>query len=783
MQTARHVRTTALAAGAVASMLWPVTPGLAADPPGLAVYREHCLRCHGRDGAGTPDAPEPLTADRSIDQLAATIEQTMPLDDPAKVTGEAAREVAAYILLAFSPDAAHDRTRPPRVELLRLTVRQYRSVMADLIGSFRDAGPGVSPQRGLKGRYFRGRGSDRDARPVYEQVDPRIDFRFGIEGPDPERFEPNRFTIRWTGSIVPKETGLHEFVIRSSHSVKLSINRDHDEPPLIDASVTSNTTTEHRAGIFLLGGRVYPLRLDFSKANQGVDNNVHESVSAAAIRLLWQQPHGILETVPDRVLIPYDSPRSFVLTTPFPPDDESLGYERGAGVSPEWFAATTAAAAETADHVLDRIEQLAHVKRDSPDREQRLKAFAATFAERAFRRPLTDDLRTLVVDRPFADAPDLDTALRRSLLATLGSPRFLFLDTGGDDPFATAARLSFGLWDSIPDRPLREAAGRGSVTTPDQIRGQAERMVQDRRTRAKIRDFLFSWLRVALGPEVRKDPRHEPDFSPDVAADLRTSLDLFLEEAVWQRGDFRRLFTDDEVHLNGRLAPLYGVALPSAAPFTRVRVDDGRRGGLLTHPYLMSVLSYPAATSPIHRGVFLTRTVLGNVLRSPQEAIAPLAPEQHPDLTTRERVVSQTSGVACQTCHAMINPLGFALEEFDAVGRHRTVENAGLSARAIDASGSYLSREGSLATFAGARELAAYVATSRDAQDAFVQSLFHALVKQPVPAWGPDTMETLRRSFAASGFDIRRLLVDIVVLAAAPPRTAAADKAPPETLP
>jgi hypothetical protein len=187
---------------------------------------------------------------------------------------------------------------------------------------------------------------------------------------------------------------------------------------------------------------------------------------------------------------------------------------------------------------------------------------------------------------------------------------------------------------------------------------------------------------------------------------------------------------------------------------------------------MMSVLSYSGATSPIHRGVFLARSVMGNVLKPPQEAVAPLTPEQHPDLTTRERVALQTSAVACQTCHTMINPLGFTLEEFDAIGRYRAAEKTagGGEAKPINAAGSYLPREGPEATFNGARELAAYVATSRDAQEAFVQSLFHALVKQPVRAWGPETLENLRGGFVKAGFDIRRLLVDIMMVAATPPK-------------
>jgi hypothetical protein len=758
----------------IATTLLAASSAAVADAhPGKAIYQEHCVRCHGENGAGTADQPDPLVGDRSINQLAASIDETMPEDDPSRVDAEAARQVAEYIHGAFYSAVARDRNRPARVEPCRLTMRQYQNTVADLLGRFRGGRPGVDDSRGLKAEYFRGRSFDRREGLVYERVDPQVDFDFGLEGPEPEQFEPNRFAIRWTGSIVPPETGVYEFVVRSAQAVKLSVNSDWDEPSLIDAMVTSAGVDEYRGSLFLLGGRAYPLRLEFSKATQGVEKDGDRDPNPASIRLLWKPPHGVLETLPERCLIPHGCDRSYVVQTPFPPDDKSIGYERGTSISQEWFAAANAASIEVADMVLDHVEQLARVKRDAGDRPEKIRRFATTFAERAFRRPLSDDLREVVIDRAFDEAPDLDTGLKRSILLTINSPRFLCrgIDDAGDaDPFETAARLSFGLWDSIPDDALWKAAERKKLSTVHQVRAQAERMVWDRRTRAKVRDFLFSWLRVDLAPELSKDRSLYPEFAPEIAADLRTSMELFLDDVVWRSGDFRRLFTDDEVFINGRLAPLYGADLPADAPFRRIRLDEGSRGGLISHPYMMSVLSYAGVTSPIHRGVFLARSVMGNTLRPPVEAVAPIAPEQHPDLTTRERVALQTRAVACQTCHTMINPLGFALEEFDAIGRRRLSEGSGPAQKPIDPTGSYLPREGQQASFRGARELAAYIATSPDAGEAFVQNLFHALVKQPVRAWGPETLENLRAGFEKSGFDIRRLLVDIMTVAALPPK-------------
>ncbi|MFM8985423.1 MAG: DUF1592 domain-containing protein [Planctomycetia bacterium] len=758
----------------------------AAEHPGQAVYREHCVRCHGDGGAGTPEVPDPLVGDLSVNQLAAYVDETMPEDDPALVTGPAARAVAEYIHAAFYSPVARDRNRPARLELARLTVRQHRNAVADLVAGFRGGESDGPAAPGLRGEYFRGRGFGDIGQRVLDRIDPEVDFDFGLEGPDPEQFEGDRFAIRWTGSVVPPETGHYEFVVRSAHSIRLWVNASRSGTPLIDAYVQSGDRIEHRGTIFLLGGRGYPLRLEFSKANQGVDNRKHERSVPASIALLWKPPHAGLAVVPGRCLSPRISPPVCVLATPFPPDDRSIGYERGTTVSKDWFGA---AASEAAAHVLDHVDELTDTTPAAADRPERLRAFATAFAARAFRRPLSAALEQLVVSRPFAEAPDADTGLKRSLLLALGSPRFLFREpdsTGPADPFAVAARLSFGLWDSIPDDPLWQAAERNELATPTLVRRQAERMVADRRTQAKLRDFLLAWLRVDHGPELTKDAAVVAGFTPECAGDLRTSLLLSLDDVIGGDGsraaDFRRLLTADEVWLNGRLAPLYGADLRPDAPFTPVRLDGGRRAGMLSHPYMMSVLSYTAATSPIHRGVFLARSILGNVLKPPEEAVTPLAPDAHPELTTRQRVARQTRAVACQTCHTMINPLGFALEEFDAVGRFRSAERQGDEEKPIDATGSYLPREGPEATFTGARELGAYLAASRDAHEAFVQALFHAVVKQPVRAWGSETLGDLCRSFRDDGFDIRKLLVDIMERAAFPPPVSV-PPSPPEAAP
>jgi mono/diheme cytochrome c family protein len=740
----------------------------AADGRGEQVYRQQCASCHGPTGEGTDEYPHPLVGDRSVNQLARFIARTMPKDAPKKCPPEDAEQVAAYIHNAFYSKAAQARNKPVRIELSRLTVRQYRNAVADLVGTFRTPGR-WDGQRGLQGEYFKGR-RFRNGERILERLDPEIRFDFGTAGPEPDKFQPNEFSIRWAGSVLAADTGTYEFIVRTEHAARLWVNDINR--PLIDALVKSGNDTEYRASLHLLGGRAYPLRLEFSKAKQGVDDSKNRKGKPpeikASVVLLWKAPGRAVEVIPQRNLRPQRFPETFVVTTPFPPDDRSVGWERATTVSKAWDQATTEAALETAGYVVARLRELAGVGDNAADREKRLREFCRRFAERAFRRPLTPEQEQLYITRQFGGGCDLETAVKRSVLLVLKSPRFLYPDVGGSaHPYDVASRLSFGLWDSLPDADLLKAAAANQLDTREEVVAQAERMLPDLRTRAKLREFLLQWLKVEQVPEMSKDSKQFPGFTPEIASDLRTSLELFLEDVLWgEASDFRQLLTADYLYLNGRLAQFYGADLPADAPFQKVALEPGERAGVLSHPYLTATFAYTAETSPIHRGVFLARSVLGRALRPPPEAFTPLEAKLHPQLTTRERVALQTKPQACVSCHAMINPLGFTLEHFDAVGHFRDTEKG----RSIDASGTYQTRRGEVVKFGGVRDLATFLAGSTETHDAFVEQLFHYIVKQPVPAYGTRKLEELRRSFAGNRFNVRKLVVEILTAAALTPR-------------
>jgi cytochrome c553 len=747
------------AALAVAALSSPAT---AADDAGAQIYREKCASCHGPAGEGTKRHREPLAGELPVAELTKVIAKTMPDNKPGSLSAEEAQQVAAYIHDAFYSVAARERNRPPRIELARLTVSQYRNAVADLIGGFRSA-TRLDERRGLRAEYYKGR-NFRDR--VLERVDGEVHFDFGTDTPVPEKTEPHEFSIRWTGSLIVPETGSYEFVVRTEHAARLWLN-DLNRP-LIDAWVKSGNDTEYRGSIALVAGRVYPLRLEYTKAKQGVDDSKTNKNKPPAVKssiaLLWKQPHRAVDVISSRNLTPVSSAESFVVTTPFPPDDRSYGWERGTAVSKEWDEATTEAALETAGHVVRRLNELAGTRDGAGDRTARAREFCQRFAERAFRRPLSEEQKRLFIERLFEASPDLDIAVKRVVLVVLKSPRFLYREVGSKpDSYDVAARLSFGLWDSLPDTELLTAAATGQLATRDQVVRQAERMLGDLRARTKLRQFLLTWLKVDHHPDIAKDAKRFPGFDAALVSDLRTSLELLLDEVVWDdRSDFRQLFLADQLHLNGRLARFYQVELPPDADFRKMELDADRRAGVLTHPYLMAAFAYPAESSPIHRGVFLARGILGLALRPPPEAFTPLPAELHPDLTTRERVVLQTKSGNCMSCHGIINPLGFTLEHFDAVGRFRDSDHA----KPIDATGMYQTRAGKTVSVTGARKLGEFLAGSEEVQQAFAEQLFHHLVQQSVKAYGTQTPGELRQSFAASGFHIRKLAVETMARSA-----------------
>ncbi|TWT97931.1 PA14 domain protein [Botrimarina colliarenosi] len=752
------------------------TPLWAVD--GAAVYSQKCADCHGPTGQGGDDYSKPLAGDLPVSELTRVIASTMPEGDPEACIAAEAEAVAAYAHATFYSPLAQARVRPPRRELSRLTVRQYEQSLADLFAEFRSR-PAWGDDSGLR-CVFEAKFNVTPVADPIELVAPQIDLKLSDRDDFPDRYldpavlkssgkERIDVHLHVHGGVIAPTTGDYEFLIRSRNSVQLSING----VAVIDARVRSDSDDEVRGKLRLIGGRAYRLELRTARTRE----------DDLQIALLWKRPDGVLEVLARRFLTPGWFPVSHATTAKFPPDDRSVGYVRGANVSAAWDEATTNAALEAAQAVIADLPALAKAPGEEPrpsiDAIPRDAAigFCKRFAEAAFRRPLDDDEVGRYVGRFFEPlatgvAPVVVEGVELSLLSILKSPLFLYpeaallsLPLEPRRDYGVSTRLALGLWDSAPDRQLRKRAGQGGLAEPAAARAQAERMLGDPRTRSKLAEFFEHWLRLQNAAQLSRDPTLFPDFNSRIAADMRASLEMLLDDVVWSAdGDLRTLFLSEELYANRRLADFLGVAHASDDPeaFVRAPVDTRERAGVVSHPYIVTAFSYYRDTSPIHRGVFLARHVLGRSLRPPPEAVAPLAPELAPDMTTRERVTTQTSPGACQACHVLINDLGFTLEHFDAVGRYRREEIG----RPIDASGGYIATDGGTVRLSGARDLANFLATSEDVHRSFVTQLFEHVTKQPALAYGVETRERLLRDFQANGFNIRDLLVDIAVTAA-----------------
>ena len=737
-------------------------------PGGETIYREMCASCHGKAGEGVPDKyEEALFGDRSVESLARLIDRTMPDGEADKLDAEGSRKVAEFIHGAFYSPAARARLNPPKRELARLTNRQFRESVADLFGSFGRMLP-HGEGRGLAAKYFDSDGMNKKAKKRIEREDRAVDFDFG-EGAPAEEMKKEQFSIEWEGSLLPVETGWYEFRIKTQNGVRLYLNTylasgdgnhrdDSDakrEAATIDGWVTLGPEVrEEKARVFLLGGRAYPLRLDYFKYKE----------KTGSVRMEWKPPHGVWEVIAAPFLSPAKASRVLVVSTAFPPDDGSMGYERGTSISQEWHEATTRAALEISAEIAGRLGRYLDAPPDAPDRPEKARKFIATLAERAFRRPLDDAQRKLYVERPFEGGVALDVAVKRGVLAILKSPRFLYpaLDEMPDG-FSTASRLALAMWDSLPDQPLFEAAARGELRTAEQVRAQAERMVRDPRARAKAGDFFLHWLAMQEAEDLSKDASAYPGFTPELVADLRRSITLFVDGAMWsEASDYRQIILADTLVMNEHLAKFYGLPVPEGGGFAPVKADPAQRAGIITHPFLLAMHSYHKSSSPIHRGVFLTRNVLGRTLKPPPMAIALEDSRFDPSLTMREKVTELTKKESCMGCHVTINPLGFALENFDAAGRFRTTD----SGKPVNPVSDYVTSEGEKVRLTGPRDLAAHTAASEAARRGFVRQMFHHLVRQPVAAYGGDTLERLDSGFVAGGTNMRKLFTEIATTAA-----------------
>ena len=323
----------------------------------------------------------------------------------------------------------------------------------------------------------------------------------------------------------------------------------------------------------------------------------------------------------------------------------------------------------------------------------------STLARRAYRRPVTGtDVEDLVAFyEEGRTSGGFETGIERALRALLVSPHFLFRvvsDPPGIAPGAPyrlsnlelASRISFFLWSSGPDDALQEVAAQGQLQDPAMLEDQVRRMLADPRSEALARNFAGQWLRLRNISGALPSDVIFPDFGESLREDFVQETELFFDSILREDRGATELLTADFTFLNERLAKHYGIGGVYGSDFRRVTLVDPNRRGLLGQGSILTVTSYPDRTSPVGRG----KWVLENVLGTPPPPPPPNVPELEPDadsgkaLAMRERMEQHRANPVCASCHRIMDPLGLALENFDAVGRWRPHMPGG---GVIDASG------------------------------------------------------------------------------------------------
>jgi Protein of unknown function (DUF1592)/Protein of unknown function (DUF1588)/Protein of unknown function (DUF1595)/Protein of unknown function (DUF1587)/Protein of unknown function (DUF1585) len=396
--------------------------------------------------------------------------------------------------------------------------------------------------------------------------------------------------------------------------------------------------------------------------------------------------------------------------------------------------------------------------------------FITQFGQRAFRRPLTPTekarfLALFASGDALYDASEgtaFDRGVRVVVEAMLQSPKFLYrtdASTGVLSDFEVATHLSYLLWNDMPDAPLFQAASTGALKTLTQIDAHMDRMLADERAADALSDFHSQWLQMERYGNLQPDPAVFPNFSRDIGPDLKEENRRFVTDIVITQGKgLKALLTTPVTYVNAKTAKLYGVAGTfDEATMTRVDLDATQRAGLLTHVGFLASFAHTNATAPILRGVFVQRQILCNQIPPPSFAVDPVLPAGQ---TMRERVTVHTSASACAACHhTMINPTGFAFENYDAAGQYQATDN-GIP---VDASGEVVSPSGERLPFNNAVEFSAKLASDASVQACYAKNWLRYAYAREDGQGDACAIQTIQRSMAADeNYSVKSLLRDLV---------------------
>jgi hypothetical protein len=458
----------------------------------------------------------------------------------------------------------------------------------------------------------------------------------------------------------------------------------------------------------------------------------------------------------------------------FPTEDFVNGFQNQADAQsiPALLAEAYGAAAEKLARNAFRggdTNGLIPCKQDVKCRAQ----FVREFGLKAFRRPLTDK-EVERYSKLFGAQKDFIAGAQLVVEAMLQSPNFLFrAERGGEArSYAVASRLSYFLWDTMPDAGLFRSAASGELDSPAGVEKVTRRMLADPRARQSLDEFVTQWLRFDRVLNTVKDRAAFPLFNPELAAAMTEETRLLVADAVWNDRDFMTIFKSDYGFINSDLANLYKFPAP-ANEFQRVNFPaDTDRAGLLGQATFLALTSKPADTSPTARGLFVREQFLCQHVPDPPPGtnsnLPPVTASK--PLTNRERLSMHLQSPVCASCHHLIDPIGFGFEKFDAIGGRR--EKLVLTFRGgrkekdvaptkaelpLDTSGDVAGIPNS--GFHSPKELGRVLSESAECQQCVVKQLFRFAFGRPETAADRPVIEAAFDNFRNSQFRFKELIV------------------------
>jgi hypothetical protein len=457
-------------------------------------------------------------------------------------------------------------------------------------------------------------------------------------------------------------------------------------------------------------------------------------------------------------------------TTPadaFPPDEVSGGFNNNAlllTVSALHAEKYMEAAELLAAEAVTKLNTLNPCDAAVMGEEECAEQFALDFGRKAFRRNLEPEDVTALMEA-YAAGQSYEKGIEVMIRAVLQSPHFLYRVefTGSETPgtgmvrvngYETASRLSYFIWGSTPDEALLAAAESNQLATPEQVAEMARNMLEDDRARRGVAEFFRQWIGLTRLDIVTKDTAKFTLWSEDMRSAMDAESTAIVTNTLQgTTPTLANLLTAPVGLARGPLAALYGVE----ATDTIVNLPADQRAGILTMPAFLAVQAHPDQTAPVLRGKFIQTKLLCREIQPPPPELNITVPQVNEDSTARERFSAHSQDEVCGACHQYLDPPGFALENFDAVGAYRTTENG----KPIDATGQFVGTRDINEPFDGVVEMAALLARSEQVQDCVARQWFTYAVGRGVERTDACSVAPTQDAFTASGGNLVELMVQM----------------------